>query len=389
MHGLDAPLAAGELREVGGIGPVRAETGDGMHDFLADLGAVGVVAVAADPDDLPDVRELDVLRVGDPDRAADDPAVALVEFGVVGVAGAVFLDRVEDGPLEVFPVSFDEQEIVRFPAAVFFLSRDVLRGLVLRVDGVGGDDGAVEVDVLQQGPDLGGLGGVVRDPVLGDDCLVLVQQGGEQLDLPVQDAAEPFAVDRDRGQQPVQFSLVREVAEPAAEDVVEDRGVEEVEQGPDPGLARGDDLPPQRVHPAAQVPQDVLGQVSGLVPDLPEGLRAGQGARGRDGEDEHEVVAAAAGLARVRDEGQHCEQARDLPRPVLDHAGHGGNSGMRHCTGGLSVRSDLASTPVIKPAGGRSRESRAPPRPALRRSYPALILLSNRALACSATHSAT
>jgi hypothetical protein len=31
---------------------------------------------------------------------ADDPAVALVQFIVIGGAGAVFLDRVEDGALE-------------------------------------------------------------------------------------------------------------------------------------------------------------------------------------------------------------------------------------------------------------------------------------------------
>ena len=45
-----------------------------------------------------------------------------------------------------------------------------------------------------------------------------------------------------------------------------------VEQGPDPGLARGDDLPPQRVRPPAEAAQHVLGQVSGMVADLPEVL---------------------------------------------------------------------------------------------------------------------
>ena len=59
---------------------------------------------------------------------------------------------------------------------------------------------------------------------------------------------------------------------------------------------------------------------------------------------------------RVRDQGQHGQQAGDFPGPVPDHAGHGGNSGMRHWTGGLSVRADMDSTPVIKPDG------RPPPR---------------------------
>jgi len=91
-----------------------------------------------------------------------------------------------------------------------------------------------------------------------------------------------------------------------------------------------------------QVPQHVLGQVSGVVADLAERPGPGQRARGRDREDEDEQVTATPRLPRVRDQGQHRQQAGDLPGPVLDHAGHGSNSGMRHCTGGLSFRADLA-----------------------------------------------
>jgi hypothetical protein len=119
-------------------------------------------------------------------------------------------------------------------------------------------------------------------------------------------------------------------------------GVDEVEQRPDPGLAWGDDLPPQRVRLPAQVPQHLLGQVSGLVADLPERLGPGQRARGGDREHEHQREPASPRPARVRDQGQHRQQAGNLPGPVLDHAGHGGNAGMRHCTGGLSFRSGKA-----------------------------------------------
>jgi hypothetical protein len=236
------------------------------------------------------------------------------------------------------------------------------------VGGVGGDDRVPQVHAVEQGLHLGGLGGVVGDPDLGDDRFLLVEHGGEELDLAVQDAAQPLPVDRDRGQQAVQLPRVCQVAQPAAEDLVQDLRVDEVQQRPDPGLAGGDDPPQQRVTPPAQVRQHALRQVSGLVADLPERLRPGQRARGGDGEDEHEPVAAAPGLPRVRHERQHRQQARDLPGPVLDHAGHGGNSGMRHCTGGLSFRSDEDSTPVIKPAEGRPRESPAPPGPALPRN---------------------
>jgi hypothetical protein len=82
VHGLDAPLAAGDPREVGGAGTVRIEAGDGVHDFLADQGAVEVVAIAADPRDPGDMREVQAAGVGDPDGAADDPAVAVVQFRV-------------------------------------------------------------------------------------------------------------------------------------------------------------------------------------------------------------------------------------------------------------------------------------------------------------------
>jgi len=64
-----------------------------------------------------------------------------------------------------------------------------------------------------------------------------MQHRGEQLDLPVQDPAQPLAVDRDRGQQPVQAAGVRQVPQPAAGDLVQDARVNGVDQGPDPGLA--------------------------------------------------------------------------------------------------------------------------------------------------------
>ena len=112
--------------------------------------------------------------------------MAPVQFRVIGVAGAALLDRVEDCFPEGRLIALDEQEVVRFPVPVLFLPGDVLRGLPLCVDGVGGDHGVVQVYGVQQFPDLGGLGGFIRDPVLGDDHLLLVQHRGEQLDLPVQ-----------------------------------------------------------------------------------------------------------------------------------------------------------------------------------------------------------
>jgi hypothetical protein len=79
-----------------------------VDDFLADQGAVEVVAVAADPRDALDVREVDVPGVGDPQGAADDPAVAVVQFRVVRLARAVMLDGVEDSLLQRRLVALDD-----------------------------------------------------------------------------------------------------------------------------------------------------------------------------------------------------------------------------------------------------------------------------------------
>ena len=235
-----------------------------------------------------------------------------VQFRVIGVAGAVPLDGAEDRALEFRLAALDGQEVRRAATSVFFRPGDVVRGVPLRVDGLGGDHRAVEVRVLQQLFELGGLGGLVRDPVLGDDGLLLVQHGGKQLDMPVQHPAEPLAVDRDSGQQAAQATGGREAAQPPAGNLVQDLGVDEAEQRPDPGLAWGDDLPPQRVRLPAQVPQHLLGQVSGLVADLPKRLGPGQRARGGDREHEHQREPASPGPARVRDKGQHRQQAGNL-----------------------------------------------------------------------------
>jgi hypothetical protein len=78
------PLAAGDPGEAGGAGAARVEAGYGVDDFLADQGAVEVVAVAA-----------------------DDPAVAVVRFRVVRLARAVMLDGAEGSLLQRRLVALD------------------------------------------------------------------------------------------------------------------------------------------------------------------------------------------------------------------------------------------------------------------------------------------
>ncbi len=63
---------------------------------------------------------------------------------------------------------------------------------------VGGDHGVGQIDPVEQVGDLGDLGGVLRDGDLGDDDLLLVEPGGEELDVDAGGAGavvDDFAVD--------------------------------------------------------------------------------------------------------------------------------------------------------------------------------------------------
>jgi len=126
---------------------------------------------------------------------------------------------------------------------------------VLDRAGVGGDHCVLQVHGLQQFLYLGDLGRVIRDPVLGDDDLLLVQHRGKQLDLAVQHAAEPFPVDRDGGRQAARLAGVRQVTQPAPGDLVEAVRADGVDQRADPRLARGDDPPQQRMRFPIEPPQ--------------------------------------------------------------------------------------------------------------------------------------
>jgi hypothetical protein len=83
-------------------------------------------------------------------------------------------------------------------------------------------------------------------------------------------ASQPLPVDRVRRQRPVRPARVRQVPQPAADQAIEEVRADGLDQGADPGLARGDDPPQQRVHLPAQPGEDLLRQVSGMVTRLPE-----------------------------------------------------------------------------------------------------------------------
>ncbi|HUY50170.1 MAG TPA: hypothetical protein VMV92_31445 [Streptosporangiaceae bacterium] len=184
-----------------------------MHDFLGQGGSGQVEGVAADPHDLGGVREAGAGGIGDPEGAADDPAVAVVGGDVVRGGAAIGVDLAVDGALQSWLVALDAQQVARFP-----FPADAGGGVALGVGGAGGDDGIRQACGVQQLPDLCDLVRIVGDAVLGDDHALLVQHRGEQLDLPVRDAAQPFPVDCDRGQQVPWLPGGGQGAQPAAGD---------------------------------------------------------------------------------------------------------------------------------------------------------------------------
>ena len=265
-------------------------------------------------------------------------------------------------------VAFDGQQVVRFP-----FPADVLGGVVLGVCGVGGHHGIRQVYRVQQLFDLRDLVGVVGDAVLGNDHLLLVQHRGEQLDLPVRHAAQPLAVDRDRGQQALQPSGGGQRAQPVPDDLIQRLRVQHMQQGADPLLARRDDPAPQRVRPPAERGQQLLRHVSSLVPDLPEALRPGQHADHRHCQREHQAEPPATHLARIRDPGEDAQQAGNL----LISAGQGSYTGMRNWHRWPLVPELIWRDTLIISDRGHPCESGNPSVPAAR-SYRAQPATANR-----------
>ena len=178
--------------------------------------------------------------------------------------------------------------------------------------GVGSDDRAGQVHRVQQVPDLGDLVGVVGNAVLGDDHAVTVKHRGEQLDLPAGGAAQPLAIDRDRGQGFFKAPRGGQGGQPAADEHVQRGGVKGLQQGADPLLAGGGDPPAQRVRRPAECGQQLLRQVSSLVACFPEVPRPGKRAHCGHRQHEHQAVAPAPPPPWVRDLREHPQQARDL-----------------------------------------------------------------------------
>ncbi len=124
-----------------------------------------------------------------------------------------------------------------------------------------------------------------------------------------------------------------------------------------PLLAGRGDPPPQRVRPGAERGKQFLRQVSGLVADLPEALRAGQHADHRHGQHEHHTEPPAPALARVRNLYKHLQQAGHLLMSTRKSAAQG----MRDWHGWPLVPGDRASGTLIIRPGGQHRATAPQP----------------------------
>ena len=83
MDRFDTPLAAGEGCEAPGVARSSSRLVMACTISLDGRLPAAVVAVAADPDDLGGVREVDAVGVGDPQGPLDDPAVAVIGRDVI------------------------------------------------------------------------------------------------------------------------------------------------------------------------------------------------------------------------------------------------------------------------------------------------------------------
>jgi hypothetical protein len=170
------------------------EAGDRVHDHGPPPSGAKVAGLAGELDDLPGVREAEVVDGDGFEGPQLDPAVGAVAGPVQdgdvvpGQAGAAVQER--------GLVGLDTEQVVGL------LAGDQEGGGVgVGVQRVGGDHGAGQLQVGQQRLKTGDLTRGAVDVALGEDGAGGVVHRGEQVDLPAVvafGAPQRLAVDRDR-----------------------------------------------------------------------------------------------------------------------------------------------------------------------------------------------
>ena len=183
-------------------------------------------------------------------------------------------------------------------------AEDDLRGVVLRVQRIQGDDRPGQVgEGGEQVPDGGDLGALRGHGDLPEDRADAVREGRDQVrGLPVLPLRAPHGLPVDGDDQPPDGPR-GPGEQPGAEDLVEDVGADQGERAPVSRLVC-------RAAVRAERGEHVRAGVAGPLADRGERPRARDHRRDSDGEQPGQGVTAPAPLTRVTDLGQQIEQVQ-------------------------------------------------------------------------------
>src|SRR5271157_1247991 len=193
-------------------------------------------------------------------------------------------------------IGFDDQEKV----GVFFFHQMVGRG-GLRVEGIGADQGAAQVQVPEQVLESGDFIGFSRDLDLAAKELGMGVQGAEELEALAVDfggGAGALAIDGQRGNA----GVLEVRAQPSVGEPVQFRGVQALEDAADGGFTGSEEFAGFAATAGAQAAELVLVEGLGELADVDQGVIAGDhggGGNGHEGGDAAMTPATvAAGVAQ-------------------------------------------------------------------------------------------
>lgn len=204
-------------------------------------------------------------------------------------------------------VGFDDQEVI----GLFFFDQ-MGGGCFLRIEGIGADQSAAQVQVLKEFFETGDFVGFGRDGDLAAEELGLSIQGTEELDGVAIDfggGADAFAIDGQGGD----VEVLEMRAEPVVDDGVQLGRIQALENSANGRFAGRDE--PVRLGGAtgAQAAELILIQRLGELADVQEGIVAGDHRGSGDGDDGGDVTMAPASVAAgVFEFSESLEQAPGL-----------------------------------------------------------------------------
>src|ERR1019366_1827962 len=275
------PMPPAEPLDLSGVHFLSRATGEGDFSLFGDANRLEVMSGAGDDRRLSRMRESGAFGSHGEgiDLAGLMPAVALAQRDVRREKIARW-GHGEGGESveELGLIAFDDQEVV----GLFFFDDESGAGF-LSIEGVGGHQGAAQVQALEEIFEGGNLVGFGRDLDLAADEFGLGLQGAEQLDRLALDfggGANGFSIygQGDNAQ------IVEMRAQPARDNEVQLGRVQALQDPTDGAFAGGQELAGFAAAAGAQAAELVLVEVLGELPDVEQGVIAGNHGGGGDGD---------------------------------------------------------------------------------------------------------